>query len=505
MHALWLSRPRPWRQWLKLVAIASVWALGPAPLATGLGALVVGPAVLEAWRGSPDDASRVTLPRVLLPATVALACAYVVTTLRAHAAVPARALLLTMLGAGFCVFVARNNGLMDHEQMATLAQAMWAPLALLPAIGLAGPMLATEGRGRWVLETSALSPRRRIAAMALALAACNVALALAYGGVLAWGLRFGVVPWLGATAESCVLGAALGVTVEGVARVAVRGTGRDGARLIVSALVLAVAAVSTLVVARTLALVGWALVGLARLAFVERTPRFRPHLHSRSAPAGATTETPMMLQLSDVRKTLGGLSLLDGVALSLEGGHVAVVQGANGVGKSTLLRVVSGLVGADAGVLQLGATTLARDPVGYKAQLGYVPDSTDAFPELRAGEYLALVQSLKRASVARAELPTEWLARLGVDAFLRSPIAALSFGQRKRLCVAAALSGDPWLLLLDEPTNGLDGEGVATIAQLIAARTAAGQATLCTTNDAAFAEREGSERYVLCDGALRRS
>ncbi len=209
-----------------------------------------------------------------------------------------------------------------------------------------------------------------------------------------------------------------------------------------------------------------------------------------------------MLKVSDVQKTLGAKRVLQGVDLTVAAREVVLIHGANGAGKSTLLRIVTGLTLADAGTLTLGAETLGRDNVRYKAQLGYVPDSTDAFPDLLVGEYVGLVQSLRRPSAASVALPEAWLRRLGVDRTWRQAISSLSFGQRKRLCTLAALIGDPWLLVLDEPSNGLDPGGVDLMLELFSTRIQNAQATLCCTNDAAFAERVAGSEYRLHEGRL---
>lgn len=137
-------------------------------------------------------------------------------------------------------------------------------------------------------------------------------------------------------------------------------------------------------------------------------------------------------------------------------------------------------------------------------QLGYVPDSTDAFPDLRVGEYLSLVQSFRRASRSSADIHGEWREQLGVDQLARQRVSSLSFGQRKRMCTAAALSGDPWLLVLDEPSNGLDPDGVDLVVALLRSRAQSGKAVLCATNDEAFADRIGGARYALAGGKLGR-
>jgi ABC-type multidrug transport system ATPase subunit len=212
----------------------------------------------------------------------------------------------------------------------------------------------------------------------------------------------------------------------------------------------------------------------------------------------------MTLKLTGVRKWLGSRAVIDGVDLTVDAGEIAVIRGENGAGKSTLLRLVVGMLHADAGEIRLGLHSLAGDGVAYKMQLGYVPDSTDAFPDLRVGEYLSLVQSFRRSSRSAANVHAEWRERLGVNQLARERVSALSFGQRKRMCTAAALGGDPWLLVLDEPSNGLDPDGVDLIVALLRSRAESGKAVLCSTNDEAFADRVGGARYALAGGKLGR-
>ena len=98
--------------------------------------------------------------------------------------------------------------------------------------------------------------------------------------------------------------------------------------------------------------------------------------------------------------------------------------------------------------------------------------------------------------------PAELLAQLGVSELFGQRISTLSFGQRKRCCLVAALLGDPWLLLLDEPSNGLDPDGVRLIEQILLARAGRGKATILSTNDEALASAVGGTQYLLHEGRL---
>ncbi len=212
-----------------------------------------------------------------------------------------------------------------------------------------------------------------------------------------------------------------------------------------------------------------------------------------------------MLKLTDVCKVMASRRVLDGVNLSLARGEIGVVLGENGAGKSTLLRVVSGVLTADRGEVAIGGVSMRRDEVRAKGNLGYVPDATDALPELLVREFIDLVRALKRAPLPTANPPAvPWIERLGLGTVWGQSMGSLSFGQRKRVCVLAALCGDPPLLAMDEPSNGLDPEGVALMTEIVHERQKSDGATLLSTNDAAFATRIGGSRYRLARGTLTR-
>lgn len=206
----------------------------------------------------------------------------------------------------------------------------------------------------------------------------------------------------------------------------------------------------------------------------------------------------MNLIVSDLRKRLGGRQILDGAELRCGPGEIAVLRGPNGTGKSTLLRLVCGILQPDTGRISLGPHRLDGDGAEGRRHIGYVPDASEPLPELLVEEFLSLVRSLKQAPPA----DPRQLDRLGVSALLRRRLTALSFGQRKRVCLCAALLGDPHLLLCDEPSDGLDPDGIAAVLGILRERADRGLAALLTTNDTAFATAVGGTAYRLREGRL---
>ncbi len=191
----------------------------------------------------------------------------------------------------------------------------------------------------------------------------------------------------------------------------------------------------------------------------------------------------MRVVVREVEKHLGAQRILSEVSLSVRADEVVVVLGPNGSGKSTLLKLVAGIWEPDGGDILIDGKPLRQGQVESRRRLGYVPDSADPLPDLLVCEFVSLVTRLKDAPSPSPALTD----RLGVTPYLQQRLGSLSFGQRKRACLLAALIGDPVLLLLDEPSNGLDPAGIKMVIELIRSRRESGLATILSTNDEPFA------------------
>jgi len=210
-----------------------------------------------------------------------------------------------------------------------------------------------------------------------------------------------------------------------------------------------------------------------------------------------------ILSLHGVDKRLGGRAVLTGVTFACAAGEVAAITGENGSGKSTLLRIAVGLVEPDRGNVTIGGLPVTGASGQARALLGYLPDATDVLPELSVAELIALVQTFKRVGGSTGDAAVATLrARVGADEIWQQRLATLSFGQRKRALLLAALVGAPPLLVLDEPTNGLDGGGTRLIRDLVDDRRQSGRATVVATNDAHLVEELSATRWQLAGGRL---
>jgi ABC-2 type transport system ATP-binding protein len=162
-----------------------------------------------------------------------------------------------------------------------------------------------------------------------------------------------------------------------------------------------------------------------------------------------------MSDVIDVRaldKSFGSTRAVDGLDLQVARGEVHGFLGPNGAGKSTTIRVLLGLLRADAGTVRLFGADPWRDAAALHRRLAYVPGDVNLWPNLTGGEVIDLLGRLRGGLVEarRAEL----LERFELDPTKKG--RSYSKGNRQKVALVAALAADVELLVLDEPTSGLD-------------------------------------------------
>ena len=182
-----------------------------------------------------------------------------------------------------------------------------------------------------------------------------------------------------------------------------------------------------------------------------------------------------MLAVANLNQYYGGSHILRNVALEVPAGQVVALLGRNGVGKSTLLRTLMGLVPAATGSVRFGDADLTGAPPYRRARagIGYVPQGREIFPRLTVAENLAMGLATRPRG---ARIPgrifemfpvlREMLHRRGGD---------LSGGQQQQLAIGRALAMGPKLLILDEPTEGIQPSIIKDIERVIRALAATGE------------------------------
>ncbi|GHC24491.1 ABC transporter ATP-binding protein [Gemmobacter nanjingensis] len=203
------------------------------------------------------------------------------------------------------------------------------------------------------------------------------------------------------------------------------------------------------------------------------------------------------LTISGLTKQFAGVTALSDVTLSVAPGERVALLGHNGAGKSTMMKIILGLIPQTAG--QVTVCGAAPGSAAARAQVAYLPENAAFHPALTGLEqmrhYLAL-----RGEPATAALPL--LEQVGLGAAARRRIGTYSKGMRQRVGLAQALIGSPRLLVLDEPTSGLDPVSRRDFYALLDGLAARGAAILLSSHALTEVEARTDRILILSKGRL---
>jgi branched-chain amino acid transport system ATP-binding protein len=208
-----------------------------------------------------------------------------------------------------------------------------------------------------------------------------------------------------------------------------------------------------------------------------------------------------MLEVSDLEVRYGAIRAVRGVSLSVAGGELAVLLGANGAGKSSTLKAIAGALRPAAGRIMLGGTEV---PYGWPERMvrlgaAMVPETRDVFPDLTVAENLKLGAFTRRRDPAGVAEDRARVVKLFPVLGERAaqPAGTLSGGEQQMLVIARALMSRPRLLLLDEPSLGLAPAIIERIFAMIAELKRTGLTILLVEQNAAQALAIADQAFVL--------
>jgi ABC-2 type transport system ATP-binding protein len=210
-----------------------------------------------------------------------------------------------------------------------------------------------------------------------------------------------------------------------------------------------------------------------------------------------------MLEADHLVKRFHGTAVVDDVSFALNPGEITGYLGPNGSGKTTTIRMLTGLVQPTSGRVRFNEQDIHYDLVGFHRRVGYVPEEAFLYPFLSGREYLEFVGRLR-------ELPERLLATkistlldlLGIGSAAGQSISAYSKGMRQKVLIAAALLHDPDIVIFDEPESGLDVTTALVLRHLVRALAARGKAVLYSSHVLEHVEKLCANVIVLYRGRM---
>lgn len=196
------------------------------------------------------------------------------------------------------------------------------------------------------------------------------------------------------------------------------------------------------------------------------------------------------LEMTHLDKSYGSVRALRDLSFAVPAGEIVGFVGSNGAGKSTTMRIVLGVLEADAGEVRWDGALVDHQ---VRRRIGYMPEERGLYPRMRVGDQLIYLARLHGMGTADARRSMEhWTEVLGVDARRDDDVLKLSLGNQQRVQLAAALVHRPEILVLDEPFSGLDPVAVDVMSGVLREQAQAGAPVLFSSHQLELVER-------LCD------
>jgi ABC-2 type transport system ATP-binding protein len=210
-----------------------------------------------------------------------------------------------------------------------------------------------------------------------------------------------------------------------------------------------------------------------------------------------------MLELRNVSKHFSGIPAVDDVSFCARPGEVTGYLGPNGSGKTTTMKMITGLIEMTRGHIFFEGKPIEDDPIAYKRRMGYVPEEPYLYTHLSGSEYLTMVSQLRNLPRREsAEQIDGLLQLLSLHDDRHASISGYSKGMRQKVLIAAALLHNPDLIFLDEPFSGLDIGSALVLRSLIQELAARGKVVLFSSHELDTVERICTRVVILHRGKL---
>lgn len=175
-----------------------------------------------------------------------------------------------------------------------------------------------------------------------------------------------------------------------------------------------------------------------------------------------------MIECLNLSKKFGQFTAVDDLSFTANKGQVLGFLGPNGAGKSTTMKMITGFLEPTSGQVKVCGIDIAKDPIGVKSKIGYLPEGAPSYGEMEVGQFLHFVAPLRGIKPSLVNSAVESvITRVNLEKVYYQKIETLSKGFKRRVGLAQAIIHDPEVLVMDEPTDGLDPNQKHQVRELI--------------------------------------
>ncbi len=210
-----------------------------------------------------------------------------------------------------------------------------------------------------------------------------------------------------------------------------------------------------------------------------------------------------MIELVHIVKRFGDLVAVNDLSLSVSRGEFFAVLGPNAAGKTTTIKILTGLLKPTSGTARVAGFDVQEHPLEVKRRMAYVPDFPFLYDKLTPREFFRFISQLFGMALQRLETVAGPLChRFHLDEYLDKPIEGLSHGTRQRVAIAAALLHEPEVFVIDEPMVGLDPHHTRIVKDVLKERTEQGMTVFLSTHQLSVAEEMADRIGIIHQGRL---
>ena len=210
-----------------------------------------------------------------------------------------------------------------------------------------------------------------------------------------------------------------------------------------------------------------------------------------------------MIELNHIVKKFGDLVAVNDLTLTVQRGEFFAVLGPNAAGKTTTIRILTGLIKPTSGTTRVAGFDVQTHPLEVRQRLAYVPDFPFLYDKLTPWEFIRFTGQMFRMDDAALQSKAAVLInRFNLESYLHKPIEGLSHGTRQRVAIVSALLHDPEVFVIDEPMVGLDPHHARVVKDVLKERSLAGMTVFLSTHQLSVAEEMADRIGIIHQGRL---
>lgn len=211
-----------------------------------------------------------------------------------------------------------------------------------------------------------------------------------------------------------------------------------------------------------------------------------------------------MLKIKNLQKSFDNNFILKSINIELNKGEIVCLLGKNGVGKTTLIKIITGILKKDSGEISINNINIDENNLQYKKSFGYVPDDTDFFNHLTGFEYLNFLINIYKLEKENAKNKiSNLISQLSLENHIDNKIEHYSKGTKKKLLLIGGIIHNPNMLILDEPFTGLDIEAIQVTKSIFKQFIYENRTVLFSTHIVEIVQNIGDRILIINDGIIK--